>query len=63
VEVFNTESAILDMYFLLISITMILGGTLALVRNLVMRSRFRYDIRAYGGHTAVDAMCRRRERM
>ena len=40
VEVIDTGSAILDMYLLLISISIILKITFALVRCFIMKSRF-----------------------
>jgi hypothetical protein len=45
-EVINTESAVLDMNFLLVSISVIFNITLALVRNIIMRSHLRGHIRA-----------------
>lgn len=52
-EVFDTESAILDMKFLLVSFTMIFNITFALVR--------RFFLQRFGhcrGHAAVDTMRR-----
>ena len=57
VKVINTESAILDMDFLLVSITMVFGITLALVRIIVEESDLQCDV-AEGRHAAVNAVGR-----
>ena len=55
VKVINTESAILDMDFLLVSITMVFGITLALVRIIAEESGLQCDV-AEGRHAAVNAV-------
>ena len=62
-EVLNTDSTVLDMNFLLLSITMILDITLALVGRLLKRSPIRCKTRNGGRHAAVDAVRRCREGM
>jgi hypothetical protein len=60
-EVVNSGSAVLDMYFLLISISIVFDVTLALVRdflmqNILTQSRLQGGIRVRR-HAAVDAVC------
>jgi hypothetical protein len=60
-EVVNTGSAILDMYLLLIPISIVFDIALALVRNFLMKSivkhsRFQCGIRGRR-HAVVDAVC------
>jgi hypothetical protein len=60
-EVVNSGSAVLDMYFLLISISIVFDVTLALVRyflvkNILKQSRLQGDIRVRR-HAAVNAVC------
>jgi hypothetical protein len=66
-KVVNSGSAVLDMYFLLISISIVFDVTLALVRdflmqNILKQSRLQGDIRVRR-HAAVDAVCGRGERV
>jgi uncharacterized membrane protein YGL010W len=60
-EVFNTDSAVLDMNFLLLSISMIFRVALALVRGLIVRGCLRCCVWIDGKHAAVDAVCWRRK--
>jgi hypothetical protein len=60
-EVVNSGSAVLDMYFLLISISIVFDVTLALVsdflmKNILKQSRLQGNIRVRR-HAAVDAVC------